>query len=62
MVWRPGAVRYLELREIQGALWQRVEITDGEGNLHWLDYQMQQIDGIWRIAGVQVLRPPSVNA
>jgi len=62
MVWRPGSVRYLELREIQGALWQRVEITDGQGNLHWLDYQMRQIDGVWRIAGVQVLRPPAVNA
>lgn len=61
MVWRPGAVRYLELREIQGALWQRVEITDAQGDLHWLDYRMAQIDGEWRIAGVQVLRPPVMN-
>jgi len=61
MVWRPGSVRYLELREIQGALWQRVEITDAQGNLHWLDYQMREIDGQWRIAGVQVLRPPAMN-
>jgi hypothetical protein len=61
MVWRPGAVRYLDLREIAGALWQRVEITDAQGNLHWVDYQMRRIDGDWRIAGVQVLRPPAMN-
>lgn len=58
MVWRPGAVRYLELREIAGALWQRVEITDAEGGVHLLDYQMIQMPDGWRINAVQLLKAP----
>lgn len=62
MVWRPDTVRYLELREIAGNLWQKVMITDAEGTLHFLDYQMKQIDGIWRINGVQILPLPDAAA
>lgn len=62
MVWRPGHVRYLDLREIAGALWQRVEITDSEGAVHLLDYQMIQLPDGWRINAVQLLKalPPAV--
>ena len=45
MVHRPDSVRYLELREIAGNLWQQVMITDGNGVIHLLDYQMRMIDG-----------------
>ncbi len=55
MVWRPAHVRFLELREVAGNLWQKVMITDGDGRVHLLDYQMvQQADG-WKINGVQLL-------
>lgn len=62
MVWRPGAVRYLELREVAGNLWQRVMITDQSGALHFLDYQMIELDGGWKINAVQRLRPPAPSA
>ena len=62
MVWRPGDVEYLDLREVNGALWQRVMIRDRLGGVHMLDYQMIQNDGDWRINGVQLLRAPDVGA
>ena len=62
MVWRPGEVRYLELREISGALWQKVMIRDQAGGIHLLDYQMINTGDGWQINGVQVLRAPDVGA
>jgi hypothetical protein len=62
MVWRPAEVTYLEQREIAGAIWQKVQITDSAGRVHILDYQMvQTVDG-WQINGVQLLRQPDVAA
>ncbi|WP_050604142.1 DUF4864 domain-containing protein [Ruegeria sp. 6PALISEP08] len=55
MVWRPADVRFLELREIAGALWQKVMITDGNGSIHILDYQMIPLESGWKINGVQLL-------
>lgn len=62
MVWRPGEVRFLELRDINGALWQKVMIRDQAGEFHVLDYQMIQGAEGWRINGVQILRRPDVGA
>ncbi|WP_425038096.1 DUF4864 domain-containing protein [Primorskyibacter sp. S187A] len=62
MVWRPADVRYLELREIAGALWQKVQITDSAGNLHFLDYRMSPSENGWKISGVQILKAPDVSA
>ncbi|WP_299984629.1 DUF4864 domain-containing protein [uncultured Ruegeria sp.] len=55
MVWRPSDVRFLELREVAGNLWQKVMITDADGRVHLLDYQMIQQEGRWKINGVQLL-------
>lgn len=62
MVWRPAEVRYLELRERGGGLWQKVQITDGKGFVHLLDYKMEETDLGWRIGGVVVLEAPGVSA
>jgi hypothetical protein len=62
MVWRPDAVEFGELREIAGALWQRVIVTDGAGRVHSLDYQMVPGPEGWRINGVQLLQAPQVGA
>ena len=62
MVWRPGDVQYLELRDVAGALWQRVMIRDRLGGVHMLDYQMIETAEGWRINGVQLLRAPDVGA
>lgn len=61
MVWRPSEVRFLKLREVKGALWQRVFVRDRAGGVHLLDYQMVRIDGNWRINGVHILRVPDVG-
>lgn len=55
MVWRPGRVRFLNLREIDGRLWQKVMITDAAGRVHLLDYQMIDLESGWKINGVQIL-------
>ncbi|MEX0340806.1 MAG: DUF4864 domain-containing protein [Arenibacterium sp.] len=62
MVWRPADVQYLELREINGVLWQKVQITDAEGRIHLLEYQMVELNSTWKINAVQLLRQPEVNA
>ncbi len=62
MVWRPDDFRFLELRDIDGQLWQKVIIRDEFGAVHLLDYQMLQTDDGWRINGVQILRTPDVGA
>ncbi len=62
MVWRPGDVRFGELREIGGALWQKVIVSDAEGQFFVLDYMMVEQDGNWRIAAVQVLPAPEMSA
>ena len=55
MVWRPAAVDYLELREEDGAFFQKVQITDTKGRFHVLEYRMMQTPEGWRINGVQIL-------
>ncbi|NJM83315.1 MAG: DUF4864 domain-containing protein [Tabrizicola sp.] len=62
MVHRPSSVRMLELREVAGNLWQRVMITDLEGRVHMLDYQMIETPEGWQINAVQLLRAPDVGA
>lgn len=62
MVWRPSSVRYLELREIAGRLYQKVVVEDGDGQYHVLDYEMLETADGWQINGVQLLRAPSVGA
>lgn len=56
MVYRPGAVKMLELREVAGGLWQRVMITDTGGRTHLLDYQMVETADGWQINAVQLLK------
>ena len=62
MVWRPEELRYLELREIAGALWQKVLIRDQKGGVHILDYQMIPTENGWKINGVQVVPAPELAA
>lgn len=62
MVHRPGAVKMLDLREVAGALWQRVMITDAAGKTHLLDYQMVQTPEGWQINAVQLLQATGLGA
>lgn len=60
MVWRAGQVEFLELRIIEGQLWQKVRIRDTGGDLHLLDYQMIRQDDGWKINGVELLKAPGM--
>lgn len=62
MVWRPADVSFLELREVDGYLTQKVLITDEKGVFHVLDYRMVETPDGWRIAGVQILDQGAASA
>jgi len=62
MVWRNQTVRYLELRDVAGRLWQKVMVQDASGGLHILDYEMIQTENGWQINGVQLLPSPGIGA
>lgn len=60
MVWRPKDLRFGELRQIEGNLWQQVIVIDQAGQVFALDYMMVEVKGDWRIAAVQMIPPPEV--
>lgn len=62
MVWDNADVRFLELRDVRGNLWQKVMVRDAQGVLHILDYQMIETADGWQINGVQLLPAPDVGA
>ena len=62
MVWDNADVRFLELRDVAGNLWQKVMVRDANGGLHVLDYQMIETSEGWQINGVQLLPAPDVGA
>ncbi|MGB4829630.1 MAG: DUF4864 domain-containing protein [Paracoccaceae bacterium] len=62
MVYQPRDVRMGELREVAGALWQRVYVTDADGRGHVLDYQMVETPDGWKINAVRLLRAEGIGA
>ena len=62
MVWNPDEFRFLDLRDIDGKVWQKGLVRDQEGTLHILDYQMIPTENGWKINAVQVLPAPDVAA
>ena len=62
MVWKNTNVRYLELREIAGNLWQMVQVEDESGAFHYLDYLMVPSADGWEIGAVQFLPDPGIGA
>lgn len=59
MVWRPADVQFLELEDIDGALWQSVLIKDQAGRLHVLEYQMVKGETGWKINAVRFREEPA---
>ena len=62
MVHRAEDVRFLELRTIAGSLYQKVQVRDAEGRIHFLDYQMIQTENGWQINGVQLIKATGMSA
>lgn len=56
MVWRPRDIRFLDLREMSGGFAQVVQVRDGTGRAHFLRYYMVEVEGRWRIGGVEILK------
>jgi hypothetical protein len=61
MVWNNAETQFLELRERNGALWQKIRIRDETGGLHLMDYRMVQTEEGWQIDGVVELPAPDVG-
>lgn len=62
MVWKNANVRYLELRELGGRMWQMVQVEDQQGGFHYLDYLMIETADGWQIGAVQFLPEPGIGA
>ena len=61
MVWRPARWEFRELTETAGGLIQTVLFQDAAGRLFLADYEMQLVDGVWRINGVYLRPAPGVG-
>lgn len=57
MVWDNSDVRFLDLREEQGMILQRMMIKDAEGVIHTLEYAMIETPNGWQINGVALVAP-----
>ncbi|MGX0876335.1 hypothetical protein ACSSV4_001012 [Roseovarius sp. MBR-154] len=62
MVWRPSDVTFLDAEVIAGKLWQSVMLRGPSGKAWIVDYEMVELDGGWKINGVQVRAAPEVAA
>lgn len=62
MVHRPSDVRFLDLREENGAPTQKVQVRDAGGKTHLLEYQMIETEDGWQINGVRLLKNAGVAA
>jgi len=60
MVWAPQSHSFLDLRDEDGRLRQRVAVEDGEGRRFLLDYDMIRTERGWKINGVTVIPAPEV--
>ncbi|MGB0799060.1 MAG: DUF4864 domain-containing protein, partial [Planktomarina sp.] len=62
MVWRPANVQFLKLTTIGEYQSQLVQIRDGQGRFHVLEYRMINIDNSWLINGVSLVPAPQAGA
>jgi hypothetical protein len=61
-VWRPGDLRFSELREEGGRTVQSVLVTDQTGALYLLEYDMVSGPAGWQINGVTIRRSDDATA
>ncbi|MEM9096905.1 MAG: DUF4864 domain-containing protein [Pseudomonadota bacterium] len=62
MIWRPSRWEMLSLENFSGTLVQIVFFEDRQGEQFEAAYEMIQVDGIWRINGVQLRRLPGITS
>ena len=61
-IWRPSRYEMLELADTAGDPVQTVFFQDRGGRLFEAAYQMQMVDGVWRINGVILRAYPGVGS
>lgn len=61
MVWAPSETQFLELRDEDGVLWQRVQVRDAAGQYHLLDYKMVETPNGWLIDAVEFIESLGVG-
>ncbi|SOH92858.1 protein of unknown function [Monaibacterium marinum] len=62
MVWRPSALRFALIRQDGDVFYQQVVLGHGTDDSVVAEYEVVQIDGAWRINGVQLLRDAGAGA
>ena len=62
MVWRPQSVEYGDLRATARGPAQRMIFTGPDGRLHFADYYMVEVNGVWRINGVILVEGEQLGA
>lgn len=62
MIWAPSDVTFLDLEVIDGTPYQSVRLRGPDGKPWIVDYEMIEIDGTWRINGVQLREAPGLSA
>ena len=60
MIWRPSRFEMLRLQPGPGLQVQTVLFEAQDGTLFEADYEMIEVDGIWRINGVALRKVPGV--
>ncbi|MCB2135582.1 MAG: DUF4864 domain-containing protein [Rhodobacteraceae bacterium] len=61
MIWRPSKVDFLDLREEDGRILQRLSVRDKAGREFQFDYEMTLGPDGWRINGVYPVPMPDVG-
>lgn len=59
-VFRARTYEFLNTVEVDGKTYQRVRITGAEGDTVVAQYEMVEVDGVWRINGCFLTRPEEV--
>jgi hypothetical protein len=62
MIWDNANARYLPHREEDGAIFQRVIVTNKDGFTYVFDYKMIETPDGWKIDGVNFIPGPDVSA
>lgn len=60
MVWRPADVQFIGQEPSGASVLQTLRIEDGEGAMHFLEYEMIPTDQGWQINGVRFIPAPDL--
>lgn len=62
MIWAARDVAFLGARSEGGKTLERVRVEAPDGRHYLFDYEMVEVDGVWRINGVWPVQDDSVGA